>query len=180
MGTFSQSANTQYLHQWGNYDNPLITGTGRVWGKPAWQTSSPYKNKSSQAWEKLKIFKWMVISAWVKDNQRGRQVRRKTRIHILQVTFLSLLLASHSPFQQKHRIHFIVFIEVLQCSPSSSSSLAPHLLGEKNMEKHRQDAPKLMLAESQPLAVTTSSYWFLHSKLTAGSRHCAVLTGVRC
>ena len=134
MGTFSLSANTQYLHQWGNYDNPLITGTGRVWGKPAWQTSSPYKNRSSQAWEKLKIFKRTDISARVKDSQRGRQVRRKTRIHILQMTFLSLLLASHSPFRQKHRIHFTELTAVPQC-PSSSSSPAPHLPGEQERGK---------------------------------------------
>lgn len=141
MGTFSLSANTQYLHQWGNYNNPLITGTGRVWGKLAWQTSSPYKNKSLQAWEKLKIFKWMVISAWVKGNQRGRKVRRKTRIHILQITFLSFLLASHSPSWQRHSIHFIDFTEVPQC-PSSSSSPAPPLLGEHKHGKTQGECPK--------------------------------------
>lgn len=119
----------------------------------------------------------MVISARVKDNQRGSGVGRKTTTHILQMTFLSLLLASHSPFRQKHRIHSIVFAEVPQC-PCSSSSPAPHLLGgPEHGRAQREDAPALTPAESQPHAVTTGSYWFLRSKLAAGSGLCRAALG---
>lgn len=175
MGTFILNANTQYLHQWGNYDNPLITGTRRVWGKPAWQTSLAYENRSSRPKKKLKIFKWVVISAWVKEGDKWEEKLESTFYRLLSCL---CCLLPNGPFWQKHRIHFTDFIEVPQF-PSSSSSPALRLLGVQEHGEAQGGCTKLTLAESQPLAVTTSSNWFLHSKLTAGSRHRAVPTGVR-
>lgn len=81
----------------------------------------------------LKIFKWMVISVQIKDSQRVRHTRKKSRIHILHMAFWSLLFVSLSPFQQKHRIRLIDFTELPQCP--STSFLALHLLQEQEHGK---------------------------------------------
>lgn len=74
------------------------------------------------------------VNSYISMSKRGRQVGRKTKIHILEILSYLCCLLPNGPFWQKHRIHFMDFMEVPQC-PSSFSSPALRLLGVQEYGK---------------------------------------------